>query len=104
MQRPELIVIIVKLILKRLGLQKIPKTSLTKDLSLQSALSRITTKDIKIKTVIDIGASDGQWTKVVKAYFPWAFYYLIEANPIHLSALQEFKSSQKKVDFILAAA
>ena len=95
---------ILKSIFKSMGLQKISTSSSLKDLSLESALARINVKDIKIKTVIDVGASNGSWSTIVKQYFPKAFYYLIEANPYHLISLEEFKTSSENIDFVLAAA
>jgi FkbM family methyltransferase len=92
---------IVKFILKSVGLQKVPTLP---SLSLESALERIKVKDIKIETVIDVGASNGSWTKIVQQYFPKAFYYLIEANPYHLNSLEKFKLSSENIDFVLAAA
>jgi len=92
---------ILKFILKSVGLQKIPTLS---SLSLESALERIRVKDIKIETVIDVGASNGSWSKIVQQYFPKAFYYLIEANPYHLNSLEKFKLSSQNIDFVLAAA
>jgi FkbM family methyltransferase len=92
---------ILKFILKSVGLQKIPTLP---SLSLQSALERIMVKDIKIETVIDVGASNGSWSKIVQQYFPKAFYYLIEANPYHLNSLEKFKLSSENIDFLLAAA
>lgn len=50
---------ILKFILKSVGLQRIPAPSLSSDLSLKSALARIHAKNIEIKTVVDIGASNG---------------------------------------------
>lgn len=92
---------ILKFILKSVGLQKIPTLP---SLSLESALERIKVKDIKIETVIDVGASNGSWAKIVQQYFPKAFYYLIEANPYHLNSLEKFKLSSENIDFVLAAA
>jgi FkbM family methyltransferase len=83
------------------GLQKIPTSP---SVSLQSALERIRVKDIKIETVIDVGASNGSWSKIVQQYFPKDFYYLIEANPYHLNSLEKFKLSSENIDFVLAAA
>ena len=92
---------ILKFILKSVGLQKIPTLP---SLSLESALERIKVKDIKVETVIDVGASNGSWSKIVQQYFPKAFYYLIEANPYHLNSLEKFKLSSENIYFILAAA
>lgn len=92
---------LLKFILNGIGLEKISHSQST---SLNSAFKRISTKNIPIKTVIDIGASNGCWTKIARKYFPKAFYFLVEANPYHLRSLEEFKSSTQNVDFILAAA
>ncbi|AFY75127.1 hypothetical protein Syn7502_03256 [Synechococcus sp. PCC 7502] len=91
----------LKFILNSIGLEKVGHS---KSVSLNSAFRRISTKNIPIKTVIDIGASNGCWTKVAKKYFPNASYFLVEANPYHLRSLENFKSSVQNVDFILAAA
>lgn len=92
---------IFRYILKNLGLQKI---STAPSLSLKAALERISVKNIEIQTVIDIGASNGCWSKVSQHYFPNAFHYLIEANPFHQKSLEEFKLSSNNIDFVLAAA
>jgi FkbM family methyltransferase len=73
-------------------------------LSLESALTRLQKKELQVNTVIDIGASDGRWTKQVKPYFPNVFYYLVEANPFHHKALEKTKSSTDNIDFVIAAA
>jgi len=92
---------LLKLILNSIGLEKIGHSS---SLSLKSALKRISTKNIQIQTVIDIGASDGGWTKIAKSCFPDAFYFLVEANQYHLKSLENYKASSQNIDFILAAA
>ena len=72
--------------------------------TLKAALQRTTKRNIPIHTVIDVGASNGQWTELVRPYFPTAFYYLIEANPYYLDALRAYKRRHNNVDFVLAAA
>ena len=73
-------------------------------ITLSDVLERQIKRNILINTVIDVGASNGQWTDIVTHYFPDAFYYLIEANPYHMDSLQVYKTKHKNVDFILAAA
>lgn len=93
---------LLKHTLKNIGLQKIPtEPSL---LSLEAALERIGVKNIEIETVIDVGASNGCWSKVCQNYFPNAYYYLIEANTFHQKSLEQFKTSSTNVDFVVAAA
>jgi FkbM family methyltransferase len=93
---------IIKSVLSTLGIKKDRHASSL--LSLESALTRICKKEIQVHTVIDIGASDGRWTKQVNPYFPDAFYYLIEANHFHSKSLEKIKSSTNNIDFVIAAA
>ncbi len=72
--------------------------------SLPSALKRCVTRDSTISTVIDIGASDGCWSRTARNYFPKAYYHLIEANPVHAQALEKLRSHWKNYDYSLAAA
>lgn len=72
--------------------------------SLEAALSRSKYRDVDLKTVIDVGASDGRWSLVAKKYFPQAFYFLIEARQEHEAALQKFKSKDQNLDYLIAAA
>jgi FkbM family methyltransferase len=72
--------------------------------SLEAALSRSKYRNINLKTVIDIGASDGRWSLVVKKYFPDAFYFLVEARQEHETALQKVKSNYQSLDYLIAAA
>jgi len=69
-----------------------------------AALKRISSHDIEINTIIDIGASDGRWSKEAMQYFPNASYFLIEANPLHEEKLRQFKATHKNVDYVLSAA
>ncbi len=71
---------------------------------LEAAFLRIKTKNIPISTVIDIGASNGRWSRVAYKYYPTAFFFLIEANKIHEKGLQAFKKYIKNSDFVLKAA
>jgi FkbM family methyltransferase len=74
------------------------------NVSLDAALSRISARGLDVNTVIDVGASDGMWTRVVRQYFPSAFCLLIEANPVHETDLRKFRQELANVDFVLAAA
>lgn len=71
---------------------------------MHSALSRRAISGLEINTVIDVGASNGSWSKTAKQYFPKAFYLLIEANGVHKQALVDFKSHNPNMDYVLAAA
>lgn len=68
------------------------------------ALQRCNERNLVINTVVDIGASDGRWTRECLSYLPSAHYLLIEAQISHNVALQEFCKNQSNVDYVLAAA
>lgn len=57
-----------------------------------------------INTIIDVGASNGSWTKMALEYFPDSSYLLVEAQPVHLAALTECVSNLPNVQFVLSAA
>jgi FkbM family methyltransferase len=78
--------------------------SVNKNFSMQSGLFHRAVSGLEISTVIDVGASNGSWSKMAKQYFPNAFYFLIEANAFHTQAMLDFKSQNPNVDFVLAAA
>ena len=69
-----------------------------------AALKRISSHNIEINTIIDIGASDGRWSKEAMQYYPNASYFLIEANPLHEEKLRQFKATHKNIDYVLSAA
>ncbi|PKA82132.1 FkbM family methyltransferase [Ulvibacter sp. MAR_2010_11] len=72
--------------------------------STQEALYRCQKRNLKIKTVIDVGASDGRWSGNCMRFFPDAHYFLVEAQNGHLEGLKHFESSNENVSFVLAAA
>ncbi len=72
--------------------------------SMDSTLSRIRDKQTGIETVIDIGASDGQWSKLAMKYFKDCSYFCIEANPLHESSLEQMKSQSINMDYSISAA
>ena len=55
-------------------------------------------------TVVDVGASDGRWSRHLMQYFPLCQYLLIEANPQHEAALREHCARHANARFVLAAA
>src|SRR5258708_19676318 len=75
-------------------------------LSLDSAFSRLRARPLpfKVETVIDVGASDGRWSRKIMQYYPNARYLLIEANQVHEAALDPFRHQANPLDYLLAAA
>lgn len=96
---------IIKKILLKLGYNISPVHADTmRQFSMFGALKRCTGRGIIVSSVIDIGASDGRWTRECLLYLPSAHYLLIEAQISHKVALQEFCENQSNVDYVLAAA
>ena len=73
-------------------------------MSLDAALTRLQAKQIQIKTVVDVGASDGRWTKSVRPFYPDAHYLLIDANGIHEPALSRLVENDPAIEYVIAAA
>jgi FkbM family methyltransferase len=72
--------------------------------TMKGALRAIAGRQHDINTVIDIGASDGQWSALLMAHYPLCNYLLIEAQPVHEPELRQFCAGHKNADFVLAAA
>lgn len=72
--------------------------------SLRAALKRCTRRGLQVRTIIDVGASDGRWSLVVRKFFPHARYLLIEAQESHKKSLDKIKMRMIGVDYVIAAA
>lgn len=68
------------------------------------ALRRIAARGLTVGSVIDIGASNGAWSHQAMRFFPDAQYLLIEAQPIHESALRAFVARHENAQYVLKAA
>ena len=77
-----------------------PSTAMT----MNGALHRCMLRGIKVNTVIDVGASDGSWTRDCLNYFSDAKYLLVEAQEPHRKSLENFCRDHKNVEYVLAAA
>lgn len=87
-------------LLNRFGLQ-ISRYSNT---SVQAAFERLAQRPVPVRTVIDIGASDGRWSEKIIRYYPDSFYLLVDANAVHQPSLQQFKQRYPRSDYVIAAA
>jgi FkbM family methyltransferase len=58
-----------------------------------------------VRTVIDVGASDGRWSASVGRLWPDARFLLVEAQSApHEAGLRALKSRDPRVDYVIAAA
>src|SRR5262245_12023522 len=69
-----------------------------------TVLRRVARNVPDIATVIDIGASNGSWSKRVRKVYPNAAFHLIDANPVHEAELKAFCTQAPRTTFTLAAA
>lgn len=72
--------------------------------TLAGFLERLPRYRIDFATVIDVGASNGMWTREVLQRFPDRDYFLIEARREHEPALQAFVASQPRTRYVICAA
>lgn len=72
--------------------------------TMENAFATMQNKQYRFNTVIDVGASNGCWSESLMKYFPLCQYFLIEAQPIHQSALHEFTLRHPNAQVLLAAA
>jgi len=69
-----------------------------------AALRRIMARGLSVGTVIDIGASNGQWSETARPYFPNPQYLLIEAQRVHEPELQRYVAQHPGAHYVLKAA
>jgi FkbM family methyltransferase len=72
--------------------------------TMKGGLYRAKIRGLGIKSVVDVGASDGSWSLLCREFFPHAEYLLIEAQMPHLDGLRKVKLKNKGIDFTMKAA
>ena len=83
-----------------LGFRPVTETQPT----LGGFLNRLGRYGIEFKTVIDVGASNGMWTREVLPHFPTCAYFLVEARREHEPALAAFAAENPAVRYTICAA
>ena len=71
---------------------------------MRGAMQALAQQGIPICSIVDIGASDGQWAEMAMAFFPQANYLLIEAQTVHQEKLDTFVKNHTNAQYCLAAA
>jgi FkbM family methyltransferase len=72
--------------------------------TLAGFLERLARYRIEFATVIDVGASNGMWTREVDARFPDREYFLVEARHEHEPALAAYACENPRVRYVICAA
>jgi len=72
--------------------------------TMEGAFRALARRGHALRTVVDIGASNGQWSKALMRHFAGCQYLLIEAQPVHEAALREFCARHVNARYVLCAA
>ena len=72
--------------------------------SMQASVQRILEHELPIRSVIDIGASNGIWSMAAMKTFPHASFLAIEPLAEREKELENFKQSHRNFDYALCAA
>lgn len=72
--------------------------------TLEAAFRRLKSRQIDVGSVIDVGASNGCWTRALMPHFPQARYLCVEAQAVHEPELLDFAAKNDNVEIALAAA
>ena len=72
--------------------------------TLDAALGRCQRRDVRIGTLIDVGASNGSWSLKARRYFPEMNCLMIEAQQEHEPSLARLKNHDRSFDYVIAAA
>lgn len=62
--------------------------------TMEAALARCAARSPLIRTVIDVGASDGRWSRSARRILPPAHYFMVEARPEHEPGLARTAADQ----------
>lgn len=73
-------------------------------LGMASMLQRLAGRGIPVRTVIDIGASDGKWSIACMEYFPEALYLAVEPLEERRKALESARRRFTSFDYAICAA
>lgn len=76
--------------LRLLGYEIRPLTGAMRSPTMATALTWLGGQRIDVRTVLDVGASDGRWSVEALRVYPDATFVLYEPNPVHLPGLRSF--------------
>jgi FkbM family methyltransferase len=72
--------------------------------NMRSGLASLQRSGIIPATVLDVGASDGQWSELARQFFPNATYVLFEPQPVHAAALERYLAKYPATTRVLRKA
>lgn len=86
---------ILKSIMRKAGWE-LHRISVTTRSSMNSGLLWLSKQGFKVNTILDVGASNGCWSKECMNFFPAADYILFEPQPVHGASLDYFSETCKQ--------
>lgn len=92
---------IIKKILRKAGwevnrVENISALKRSNRSTIKEGLKWLADHGFHIETVLDVGASNGCWSKICMNFFPEANYILFEPQPFHSDAIDAFANSCKQ--------
>jgi FkbM family methyltransferase len=72
--------------------------------SLEAGLARAAKAEIPVRSIVDIGASNGSWSRWARRYFPSAKCLLVEPLEEHRPTLERMKAEYPGLEFCIAVA
>lgn len=72
--------------------------------SMRGGLARAAGRRTEVGTIIDVGASDGRWSRMASEFFPRARFLMIEAQTLHAGALRRTCAALPDAEFEPVAA
>jgi FkbM family methyltransferase len=100
----------IKKVFRKMGYEIVPQGALKKapvkdsTFTMGAALKRCRERGTAVSTVVDVGASNGIWSKRCMQTYPDAAYLLIEAQEPHRNDLEKYAAGNKNVNVVMAAA
>lgn len=91
-------------VLEPLGYELRSRAPVGNLLTMQAALERAVARGLDAKTVVDIGAASGRWTRKTLPLFPDARFLLLEPLEERRAELAALHREYPRVDFHIAAA
>lgn len=73
-------------------------------ITMEAALRGVVSRNHGIRSVVDVGASDGNWSELAMRQLPDCAYLLVEAQPVHEVRLRAFCSRHRNASYALVAA
>ena len=95
---------LIQRLLALLGLRLVRVGGPTDRPRMENGLRALAARGHAVKTVIDIGASNGSWSACLMPHFPRSQYLLIEAQSVHEPALRDYCRHNTNAQYVLAAA